>query len=77
MPSSPKFDITLVHTNNNVKEEITGIVSIPLQLENAVVEQVLNIMEQEEKKEDNKVELRGYLHWRDKKEFVETRKIGV
>jgi hypothetical protein len=48
LPSSPKFDITLVHTNNNVKEEITGIVSIPLQLENAVVEQILNIMEQEE-----------------------------
>jgi len=68
LPSSPKFDITLVHTNNNVKEEITGIVSIPLQLENAVVEQILNIMEQEEKKEDNKVELRGYLHWKDKKE---------
>jgi hypothetical protein len=70
LPSSPKFDITLVHTNNDVKEEITGIVSIPLQLENAVVEQVLNIMEQEEKKEDNKVELRGYLHWRDKRNLL-------
>jgi hypothetical protein len=74
LPSSPKFDITLVHTNNDVKEEITGIVSIPLQLENAVVEQVLNIMEQEEKKEDNKVELRGYLHWRDKRNLLKQEK---
>lgn len=63
LPSHPDFDITLVHYNkekrDNDNDERLGVFSIPLQLEEAVVDQVIQILE----KETRSKERNGYLHF--------------
>ena len=63
LPLRPEFDITLVHYNSNRKtdDERLGVFSIPLQLEGAIVDQVIQILDKETGLEDK--EKGGYSHY--------------
>ena len=63
LPLRPEFDITLVHYNSDRKtdDERLGVFSIPLQLEGAIVDQVIQILDKETGLEDK--EKVGYSHY--------------
>jgi hypothetical protein len=63
LPLRPEFDITLVHYNSDRKtdDERLGVFSIPLQLEGAIVDQVIQILDKETGLEDK--EKGGYSHY--------------
>jgi len=63
LPLRPEFDITLVHYNSDRKadDERLGVFSIPLQLEGAIVDQIIQILDKEIGLEDK--EKSGYSHY--------------